>query len=127
MVKGNALLSYGTMYASELEHYSYIEIECSVLKEKNKRLIVLGFVVQFFFCLGALLVAIVVHAIQGFPQLYALAMLGGAIWCIGSSNFFHPDFHFSEFLRYPDNESSWDGIGNPCLEFNVLSHRMGHF
>uniref|UniRef100_A0A8R1E001 Uncharacterized protein n=1 Tax=Caenorhabditis japonica TaxID=281687 RepID=A0A8R1E001_CAEJA len=41
-----------------------------------------GFMVQFFMSLGGFVVSLAIHALLGFPPIYGLAMIGGAIWCI---------------------------------------------
>ncbi|CAI5437841.1 unnamed protein product [Caenorhabditis angaria] len=44
-----------------------------------------GFMSQFFMCTAGFLVSFAIHALQNFPPIFPLAMIGGSIWCIGNS------------------------------------------
>ncbi|CAC70102.2 Transmembrane protein 144 [Caenorhabditis elegans] len=44
-----------------------------------------GFMVQFFMSLGGFITSLAIHALLGFPPIYPLAMLGGALWCAANA------------------------------------------
>ncbi|CAI2300689.1 unnamed protein product [Caenorhabditis sp. 36 PRJEB53466] len=70
-----------------------------------------GFMVQFFMSLGGFCVSLAIHAVLGFPPIYPLAMLGGALWCTANS------FAFLIMNRL--------GLAVPILVWNTVSCLTG--